>query len=447
VLLAVCEYFIGERLSRLHEFKTRFELEGSKLGLAQNGLRSVWEKCVQSIYVLATAPGASTIPALRIKMEHLPHGIDENAGIKLFAEEYGVHFNTVEMKAFLLCFSSDTGVVLPFAEDLSRALRSLSNCLDEIVLYGHFQQLVFTLSKILVEEPTGRISFEELGRLKFLHPKGVPPASKALLTGYASPRNYVDTRLIRALNSCLLQLSETGTMSIQNLSSLLKELEEVVACLSTKARALKLQDAVVESSRSWLYQSCEEVVTGIADAKVLEGIACVCMMYHRLCSNASVLITRVVLFLKYVMEGFGINIAKDEALLDSELSVIESEQRLKIRVAVTQLFDCTLRTLLMFYYGEEVTCCTYGSYYTSHQSCFPSLTFPPFMKNTLVECRWSSQLTCLFEPLLIQLLTESGTGNKKFTTAIDLLTQNHSHITNLHNIRCHDNIPRLYALL
>ena len=212
-------------------------------------------------------------------------------GLKEFFEQsMGINLTPQEYKLFVSALSNEHGGSKSII-DGSKAMKSLLLLLDEIHLYGHFQQLIFILGKCLSSEPSSRPTFadirafaifnitEEISLLK------ASDDAKLIMVPYKNPMAFCNEVIFAPLSTCVDALIKYNNSKNDELDIHVKAFTKVLAIIEellvfhcdhaslrgTTEISQVLQDVGLDVS--WLNTYICEVVKSFSTEGALQAVA------------------------------------------------------------------------------------------------------------------------------------------------------------------------------
>ena len=395
----------GLDFKQLQSFRDAFAGIGSSSGMAVPLL--TWEKLIQSVFIASTHEHGSDQASLSSLLENPPPLFEEADVAAYFSSVIGIEMNQTEAHVLLHSFVKNN--YIPFLERSSNTLKGLRNCLEEAVLYGNFQQILYILSRTLQRNISRRGDLEVFRHLKILKFKRNGTAIK--IDAYSSSKEFIQKQVLSPLKLCFLSLLENSNLNMDMFSSSLTEVESVLCSILRKTETLESENHM-ESEQTWIHRNCEDALINLCICRAFEFISSCCIMFNSMVEMGERIIARVVNFLRFAIDVYLNSSEFIDKAIDGAKGVDDMPCLILMKNSLDQLFASIISSLLMLYYGEEVPVSSYGNYSPSVPTAFPHLNLSS--KNTVYsKSRWEATIHGTSEPLLLQLLGESGTGSRK----------------------------------
>ena len=217
-------------------------------------------------------------------------------GLKEFCEfSLGLSLTIQEFNLFISSLSSDkrssdSSVMIL---DGSKAMKALSLMLEEVQIYGYFQQVMFIINSCLSSNPASRPSFRELQTLSLfgLHEEisllKAGEDSKLLVVPYMHVDDFCNRVLFHPLKECIerallissgVNVNDDLDGSVKEFSKVLSVVEELVLLnldLASGRTDCELNQTLADLGLdlSWLEMNISGVLSCLAKGGVFQAIA------------------------------------------------------------------------------------------------------------------------------------------------------------------------------
>ena len=409
----------GESLKELSRFRDSFVSVGLSSGLVLSSVICAWDKIVQSLYVNMVDQRSSEALTTLFGM---PTNFDEAGVTEYFSSALGVEFSQQEMNIFLSCAVSDDKYY-PIADRYFRAMNGLKACLTDALFYGGFQQILYVLTQTLNTNPSQKSELRALRNLRMFQCMFHSTEGGQNITDFTSSRAFVETRLLLSLKDCILSLLGIPRINVHKFSTLLIEIENVLRYVNRKVGIL--EDRGEDEDRSWLSHNCEEVLSQLCDAFILETIASCVVLCSRRSDMGADLFARVLSFLKFSASVYSDSSTRIDNAIKNEPSLDRMPRLLAMKCTIERFLQSLLSSVIMLYFGEEVPLATFGDYAQTFNEAFPDLKLH---SNHLIrpENEFESTIYNASEAILLELLGENGSGSRKLKGVVDQISQMNS---------------------
>lgn len=473
ILFRMVSEYTGRPVDHVTAFRASFCEESLTCGLTEWSTGALWEKIVQCIFVRIHA-GMHEVSRLKDKIATLPKALAEETATAFLADEFGLALSKAELEALVSSLSVGVGKTNPAVERLSRMFKTLSVALEQIFYYGVFQQLLYIICACFSVEPTERPKLSELRSLAFFDSHNESSWTKAsreallLMTPFHNAEEFYSIALLKPMRGCLQRLAGASAVStraksgggsawkvrsdLELFSTCLSLFEDLISGITSEAvgkssSALGVSLEKTGADLDWLRDNSLVVANFALEQGFLAGVAMFLLRFLgtdyaknldtqrgsltmketasiRGISLGSKLAARVSKFLQHMVSCLAAMSSQMTAMQLSTASVPNEELLLKLKRRKTMdwLFNSTLTSLLMLYAGEESPVVFAGSYHSDLTSAHPAW-FPAELgsQHTSIDSRWNAQMCKLFEPSLIDIVGEDGTGSNKVAVSTEMI--------------------------
>ncbi len=452
ILFQLFEDVTGESSKRLSTFLQDFCSLSPSFGLTSDAANILWDKLIQAIFV-KIASGNQTLCYFREKMATIPKDCSISSFKDHFSELLGIPVTKQEFEMLVESLSMSIKSS-PFNEKFTKSMKSISGLLEEIYMYGSFQQLLSFLSTCLCSE-SQFLSLADLRRMPLFNVHDSSSRLKAsqeaklLLSPFANATDFVDYLKAPILKHISVASSnapvDADVLAMSNSIGRIEELLEFSVNFIVSAEHNSIGPLLTSSGANteWLISNCIEIVALLSSTGLISLIALVTLQFlgtdiaqvsddkvikglesHdvRGLSLGSKLLMRVAKFMQYIAGC--IATTSRSILLYNMLSsdnLKSGNSKMRCRQAIELLFYDAMAGLMIFHFGEESSLPLTGSYAQllcrSHKAVYNINV----SSNIVTDSRWSSQLNKLFDPIIKELVGDDGKGTTKVQIGMDCL--------------------------
>ncbi len=455
---------------RLFQFRHEFTSSSMSIGLSELSSSSLWERLIHAVFCRAHKGRAATF-SIRDELVALGSGKDVDAArLKdIVIERFGIQLTTQEVDLLIRSLTPSLGGDHLFKDRLTPALQQLGALIDDIYMYGCIQQIVYAISKCLSETPSMRPTISELLDLEIFSDLDDASHSSAsiqyltFLQRFHDATDMVNQLMLNPVRVSLARLAASMSAEdeksrgdtdyvVDDISSVLTVFEEVISLRCAQVSMSQFNPGsglnIPGVPMSWIFENSVNIVDAITLLGVLPAIAGFSLRFfsssralalpsdgptHR---NADVslgsrLLIRLAKCLQHSIECLEILSRHSYKVTQSEsrMSEVYADGGTSTEVAASiaerksleALYFAVLSTILMLYTGSETPLCHVGLPHSDLLSALPALRsnlnelnsslLNETISGIIPENRWSAQLCKLFEPLLLSLVSEDGSGS------------------------------------
>ena len=470
----------GTSLTRLSRWRTSFLAEAPTAGLTEQSASALFERLCQNIFWVLRG-GQAQVASLRSILAATPGDLNSETAKTFALDRLCVVLTKAEFDAFLTSLAPEVRI-RPYAERAAKGFKYLASLLDEILVYGMFQQLVYIIARCLSSSPSQRPALHELRRMPFFGLSDELSLSKAaqeaalLLTPYQSTSDFFDKALRAPLCRALQNLMvPSGTVSlkvptsttlnatamvtttthtdIEEVSKVLGVLEDLASVLNDCAAGRDDVDAThyrfllgTGAHLRWVRASVAQIWSQCISGQILSAISLYTSRFmtsessHSMDDNPALreaghgskglslgsrFMVRISKFFQHfinVLQAISRPLSFSHIISQQNDSTAYLSQ---LRVGAEALYKGTLAALTSLYLGEEASLPLTGTWSKTISHSYNQLlandkSFKFLYSNSV----WSVSMSKFFEQQLLDLVGDDGKGNSKMSISVDVLRQN-----------------------
>ena len=455
-LFQIISRFMSFSLDKLSRCRSAFTHEQFSGGRSETVLLSRWEDLFLTIYSKVGC-NKSTIEQIRRMFATLPSPLSEEAAYLFIQKSFDLDISRNEFSSFIVALSSVTSSDIDKTNKadnvLPKALKALSVLLEEIQQYYNFQQLLYLFAQCITVEQgvlfDGRKvnDFANLPIFSGVDERSLLKAQqelKLLNRNYCNSTEFVTVYFLRPLQSAYMGImgenSVESSSSLMNIMAFINSFEGLLPKISSASS--ERPNLGKSHSDFWQDLDYKKTIAEALDFQCLQIIAFLTLKIYAINATPHEDGRKLRFQCTERVRTFFGNLI---AFLSSEgrhLSVEKLVRNAGNDVAKRQLVDSilhsTLDAVLMLALGEEapVLARSSGSAEKEAFRIYPKLfDSSNLLKQDgeviLLGSRWDEGVYRLYDPLLVQIVGESGAGSSHFPLGLEMIKSIDA-VTNFH---------------